>query len=197
MTTPGLLGGSVAILLASRLVPGAFAGTLATARAAMIDGVLTDRRAKALGVAMLARIRYSAGQDDLTRAGRRQHVLVAARDQLVRKGLRVDVPSLLGALAKTVRTDIPRSLLPTLADFARKTDARDVAQAVVEPPLVAHGSNAYGSVLIPDVEAIRAVASGLFSATGTPPAGWPPAAPTPTPDPDKAKEPKPTPLECR
>ena len=50
----GLLAGSIAILLASRLIAGAFAGTLATAQAAMIDGVPPERRANALGLAMVA-----------------------------------------------------------------------------------------------------------------------------------------------
>jgi LCP family protein required for cell wall assembly len=133
-----------------------------------------------------ARIRYSVGQNDFTRAGRQQQVLVAARDQLVRKGLLLDVPALFGALAKTIRTDVPRTLLPRLAELATEIDARDVTQAVVQPPLVSYGQNGYGSVLIPDLAAIRAVADGLFSATGTQPVGWPPVAPSPTPDPAKA-----------
>ncbi len=50
----GLLVGSVLVLFLSRLVAGGFAGTLATAQAAMVDGVPADRRANALGVAMVA-----------------------------------------------------------------------------------------------------------------------------------------------
>ncbi len=50
----GLLAGSIAIIFLSRLIAGGFAGTLATAQAAMIDGVPADRRANALGVAMVA-----------------------------------------------------------------------------------------------------------------------------------------------
>jgi LCP family protein required for cell wall assembly len=145
-----------------------------------------------------ARIRYSAGQNDFTRAGRQQQVLVAARDQVVRKGLLLDVPALFDALKKTIRTDLPQALVPRLAELATDIDARDVTQAVVQPPLVAYGRNAYGSVLIPDLVAIRAVADGLFSATGTEPVGWPPpASPTPTPDPNVAKAPRPTPLVCK
>lgn len=145
-----------------------------------------------------ARIRYSVGQNDFTRASRQQQVLVAARDQVVRKGLLLDVPALFGALGKTIRTDLPQDLAPRLAEFAAGIDARDVTQAVVQPPLVRYGHNAYGSVLIPDLAAIRAVADGLFSATGTKPVGWPPPAnPTPTPDPAQAKAPRPTPLACK
>ncbi len=145
-----------------------------------------------------ARIRYSAGQNDFTRAGRQQQVLIAARDQVARKGLLLDVPALFDALGKTIRTDLPQELAPRLVALATEIDARDVTQAVVQPPLVTYGQNAYGSVLIPDLVAIRAVADGLFSATGTKPVGWPPpASPTPTPDPDVAKAPKPTPLVCK
>ncbi len=144
-----------------------------------------------------ARIRYSLGQNDFTRASRQQQVLVAARDQLVRKGLLLDVPALFGALGKTIRTDLPQSLAPTLAALASEIDARDVTQAVMQPPLVAYGQNGYGSVLFPDLAAIRSVADGLFSATGTPPVAWPPASPTPTPDPNRAKAPRPTPPVCR
>ena len=145
-----------------------------------------------------ARIRYSAGQNDFTRAGRQQQVLIAARDQVARKGLLLDVPALFDALGKTIRTDIPQELAPRLAEFAADIDARDVTQAVVQPPLVAYGHNGYGSVLLPDLVAIRAVADGLFSATGTKPTGWPPPAiPTPTPDTNAAKAPRPTPLVCK
>ena len=145
-----------------------------------------------------ARIRYSAGQNDFTRAGRQQQVLIAARDQVARKGLLLDVPALFDALGKTIRTDIPQELAPRLAEFAADIDARDVTQAVVQPPLVAYGRNAYGSVLVPDLVAIRAVADALFSATGTKPTGWPPPAnPTPTPDTNAAKAPRPTPLVCK
>ncbi len=82
------------------------------------------------------------------------------------------------------------ALLPRLAELATEIDARDVTQAVVQPPLVSYGQNGYGSVLIPDLAAIRTVADGLFSATGTEPVGWPPVAPTPTPDPGEGEGPE-------
>ncbi len=126
-----------------------------------------------------ARIRYSIGQNDFTRAGRQQQVLVAARDAVVRKGLLLDVPALLDALGQTIRTDFPRSLLPQVADLAVGIDAGRVSRAVVQPPLVAYADNEYGSVLLPDLPGILAVANGLFPAPGLTPVGWP--APTPTP----------------
>ncbi|MEI8333048.1 MAG: LCP family protein [Chloroflexota bacterium] len=138
-----------------------------------------------------ARIRYSIGQNDFTRAGRQQQVLVAARDQVVREGLLLDIPRLLDALGSTVRTDIPPELVPRLAEYASGIDQHDVAQAVITWPLVASGMNGYGSVLLPDLAAIRLVADGLFTQPGTAPVGWPAPTPTPTTASGKAKQPPP------
>ena len=139
-----------------------------------------------------ARIRYSLGQNDFTRAGRQQQVLVAARDTTVRKGLLLDVPSLLDALGKTIRTDLPAALVPQVAELATGIDAGRVSQAVVQPPLVAYGTNGFGSVLLPDLPAILDVAKGLFPQPGLTPVGWP--APTPTATPKPGHTPTPTPV---
>jgi LCP family protein required for cell wall assembly len=141
-----------------------------------------------------ARIRYSVGQNDFTRAGRQQQVLVAARDRTVRAGLLLDVPALLDALGRTIRTDLPASLVPQVAELALGIDAGRISQAVVQPPLVAYGQNGFGSVLIPDLPAILAVASGLFPQPGLAPIGWP--APTAAATPIPGRTPTPTPV-CR
>jgi LCP family protein required for cell wall assembly len=141
-----------------------------------------------------ARIRYSMGQNDFTRAGRQQQVLVAARDRTVRAGLLLDMPALLDALGKTIRTDLPAALVPQVAELAIGIDAGRVSQAVVKPPLVAYGQNGFGSVLLPDLTAILAVANGLFPRPGLTPVGWPAPTPTATPGPGRTPKPSPTPV---
>jgi hypothetical protein len=119
-------------------------------------------------------------------------VLVAARDRTARKGLLLDVPALLDALGKTIRTDLPASLVPQVAELAMGIDAGRVSQAVVKPPLVAYGQNGFGSVLLPDLPAILSVANGLFPQPGLTPVGWP--APTPRATPKPGHTPTPTPV---
>ena len=143
-----------------------------------------------------ARIRYSVGQNDFTRAGRQQQVLVAARDRVVREGLLLDFPRLFDALGSTIRTDIPPDLVPRLVEYASRLDQHAVAQAVIAWPLVASGTNGYGSVLLPDLAGIRAVADGLFTEPGVAPVGWPDPTPTPSPTP-RSGQPKQPPPVCR
>ena len=67
-----------------------------------------------------ARIRKSAGESDLTRAARQQQVLVALRNRAVGAGILFSLPSLLDAVGKTVRTDLPQDRLPQLAALAEQ-----------------------------------------------------------------------------
>ena len=125
-----------------------------------------------------ARIRKSPGESDFTRAERQQEVLVAIRNSAVKRNLLFSLTGLLDAVGDTVRTDLPAERLPGLAALAEEIGAANTTRVVLTPPLVAGGSNRYGSVQIPDLRAIRAVAAALFTAPGTPPTPWPAARPT-------------------
>ncbi len=132
-----------------------------------------------------ARIRRSVGQTDFTRQARQQEILLALRSKVVKGGALFSLPSLLDAIGDTVSTDLPPERLPDLAVLAGEIPAKKIVRVVVRFPLVhpaKPGQSKYGAVQLPDVAAILAMATGLFSAPGTPPAAWDPKA-TPLPSP--------------
>ena len=135
-----------------------------------------------------ARIRKGVGETDFTRAGRQQEVIVALRSSVSSGGsLFWRLPTLLDAVANTIRTDVPTARLPELAAIVDEVGAKNVVRVVIGHPLVAAANTKYGSSQVPNLEKIQAVAARLFSAPGTPPVPWP------TPKPTKAPKATPTP----
>ncbi|MEO8570619.1 MAG: LCP family protein [Chloroflexota bacterium] len=135
-----------------------------------------------------ARIRKGAGETDFTRAARQQDVIVALRNRVTSGGgLFWQLPTLLDAVANTIRTDVPTSRLPELAAIVDEVGSGDVVRVVIGHPLVSSANTRFGASLVPNLAAIRAVAAKLFSAPGTPPVPWP------TPNPSKAPKASPTP----
>ncbi len=115
-----------------------------------------------------ARVRKAAGESDFTRAARQQEVLSGIRDRVVKGGFVNDPIGLLRAVGQTVTTNVPRKLLPDLADAATKIGRNGTYRAVIAHPLVASGRNdPRGSVQIPDLKKIRALAADLFPTDGS------------------------------
>jgi len=118
-----------------------------------------------------ARIRKAAGESDFTRAARQQEILSGIRDRMKAGGFLNDPIGLLKALSNTVETNVPRSLVPDLADMATKIGRKQTYRAVITHPLVTPDFDGRGSIQVPDVAAIRKLVAALFPATGTlPPA---------------------------
>jgi polyisoprenyl-teichoic acid--peptidoglycan teichoic acid transferase len=147
---------------------------------------ITKGRHRLDGVNALAyaRVRKVAGESDFTRAARQQEILVALRNR-VSSGttLLFDLPDLLTAAGDTLRTDIPISALPDMVVTFESVETEDIARAVIRHPLVRSESTQFGDGLVPDLDAIRAMAAELFPEPGTPPASWP------TPEPTESTEP--------
>ncbi len=162
-----------------------------------------------------ARVRKAAGESDFTRAARQQEVLSGIRDRVVKGGFINDPIGLLKAVGQTVTTNVPRKLLPDLADAASNIGRDGTYRAVISHPLVGSGNDARGSIQIPDLKKIRALAADLFPTDGSLPkktyavpkgstkaasgsgvsgcAPRPTARPTPKPTPKPTKKPTPTP----
>lgn len=114
-----------------------------------------------------ARIRKASGESDFTRAARQQEVLSGVRDAVV-KGRFLDDPiGLFTALSRSIRTNVPRSMLPDLADWASKVTREDTYRSVITSPLVRSGYDGRGSIQIPDIAGIRELAASLFPPSGT------------------------------
>ena len=129
-----------------------------------------------------ARSRKGLGESDFTRQARQQQILVALRDRAIRSGsLLFQLPDLLDAVGRTVRTDVPAERLPELAAIMQEVDHKDLTSVVIRAPLVKSKSTRYGDSQEPDLTAIAAVAAGLFSEPGTRPTPWPTPKPTKAP----------------
>jgi polyisoprenyl-teichoic acid--peptidoglycan teichoic acid transferase len=118
-----------------------------------------------------ARVRKATGESDFTRAARQQEILSGIRDRVKAGGFLNDPIGLLRAIGDTVSTNIPRSLVPELADVATRVGRKQTYRTVIGHPLVKAGYDARGSIQIPDVAAIRKLVTVLFPETG----GIPPA----------------------
>jgi LCP family protein required for cell wall assembly len=113
-----------------------------------------------------ARIRKATGESDFTRAARQQEILSGIRDAIVHGQFLQDPVGLLDAIGRTISTNVPRSMLPDLATWAAEVGRGDTYRAVITHPLVKSGFDVRGSIQIPDVPAIRALAASLFGAPG-------------------------------
>ena len=95
---------------------------------------------------------------------------VALRDKVTSGGnLLFQLPDLLDAVGRTIRSDVPVDKLPALAAIMEEISHRNVVSTVIRYPLVHPKSTRYGDSQEPDLAAIRAVAAGFFSPPGTPP----------------------------
>jgi anionic cell wall polymer biosynthesis LytR-Cps2A-Psr (LCP) family protein len=156
-----------------------------------------------------ARVRKASGESDFTRATRQQEVLSGVRDAVVHGDFLADPVGFMRAMGKTVETNIPRKLVPMLADAARKVTRGRTYRYVVK--YLESGYDSRGYILVPDVKRIRALSKRLFTEPGTLPDEFfrvpavmkktggsgvsscaPAATPRPTPKPTKKPTPKPT-----
>ena len=160
-----------------------------------------------------ARVRKAAGESDFTRAARQQELLSGVRDRVNAGGFLNDPIGLMRALGATVETNIPRALVPELAEAATKIGRKQTYRAVIGSGLVHSALDGRGSVQLPDIAGIRRLAATLFPEPGTLPvaryqvptssggtrgsgvsncADAPRATPRPTPRPTTKLTPKPS-----
>ena len=165
-----------------------------------------------------ARVRKASGESDFTRQARQQEIISGVRDAVVKGGFLGDPIGFLKAIGRTVATNVPRDVIVPLAEVAQRVDRAKTYRAVVTHPLVRPGYDVRGSIQLPDVTGIRALAAQLFPLPGTLPAAVfavppatasrasgsgvsaclpaatprPTAKPTPKPRPTSAASPSPT-----
>ncbi len=157
-----------------------------------------------------ARVRKAAGESDFTRAGRQQEVIAALRDRIVKGGLLENPGKFLKGIGQTIQTNVKPGVIADYIDVASKVGRKDTFRVVINHPLVRSGYDERGSIQLPNLKRIRALAAGLFTEPGVRPVGYPtmPAAgsgptrsasssstcgikPTPKPTPKPTAKPKP------
>ena len=126
------------------------------------------------GLAALAyaRIRHSAGESDFTRAARQGDIIIAARDRIVQGGFLNDPIGLIQSLGQLGKTNLDPNVIAQYVGYATSIQRDHIYRQVIQYPLV-HGAIAdpRGSVLIPRMDLIRALAAEAFPAAGTLPTG--------------------------
>jgi anionic cell wall polymer biosynthesis LytR-Cps2A-Psr (LCP) family protein len=118
------------------------------------------RRLNAEQALCYARHRYT--DSDYARAGRHQELLLALRDQFLRK--RIRLPALVDKL-DSLRTDVPMRDLAAFADLVRRSRRAEVQQVVLSPPAYttfAGVAGPRGWISIPNVGVIQATVAELL-----------------------------------
>ncbi len=117
-----------------------------------------------------ARVRKASGESDFTRQARQQEIISGVRDAVVKGGFLGDPIGFLKAIGQTVETNVPRDAVVPLAAVAQRVGRAKTYRAVVTSPLVTLGFDVRGSIQLPDLKGIRALAAELFPKPGTLPA---------------------------
>ncbi|MCI0581422.1 MAG: LCP family protein [Chloroflexi bacterium] len=120
------------------------------------------------GAEALVYARSRHGSTDFDRGARQQRVLLSLRQQTDIAGILPRIDQLAGALAASVRTDIPRELLPQLLGLAARVDTPDVRSYIFTPPFyqteIRSDPNHGGQyVIVPKLDRIRAAVRDAFT----------------------------------
>jgi LCP family protein required for cell wall assembly len=112
------------------------------------------------------RSRKGIGDNDFTRADRQQQLLEALRAKLTAANLLLALPGLLDAVKNAVATDVPSERIAELAQAVQDADMSQLRRIVLQPPefMTADPSSSAGYILIPNLDAIRAIGEELLAA---------------------------------
>jgi polyisoprenyl-teichoic acid--peptidoglycan teichoic acid transferase len=119
-----------------------------------------------------ARVRKAAGESDFTRAARQQEVIGALRDKIVKGAFLENPGKFLKSLGQTVQTNIKPSFIADWIGVASAVGRKDVFRDVIAHPLVKGAYDERGSIQVPNLSKIRALAKRLFTPVGVRPEGF-------------------------
>ncbi len=116
------------------------------------------------GAEALVYARSRHGSTDFDRGARQQRVLLSLRQQTDVARVLPHIDELAAALASSVRTDIPREILPQLFGLAQDITARSLRSYIFTPPFyqTEHLSSPRGYIIVPKVDRIRAAVQNAF-----------------------------------
>jgi hypothetical protein len=103
---------------------------------------------------------------DFERAARQQRVLVSLREQLDIGEALKNIDVLAGAIETSVKTDIPRELVPNLLGLADKIGSRSIRSVIFTPPFYQTeclNCPPRGYIIQPKVARIRAAVADAFN----------------------------------
>ena len=117
------------------------------------------------GAQALVYARSRHGSTDFDRGARQQRVLLSLRQQTDVARVLPKVDQLAGALAASLRTDIPRELLPQLMGLAAQVDTPDIRSYIFTPKVYQSEflQSTRGYIIVPKVDRIRAAVRDAFT----------------------------------
>ena len=117
------------------------------------------------GSQALQYVRSRHGSSDFDRGARQQRLLVALRRQVNVGAILPQVDALAAAIGNTIRTDIPRELVPQLLGLADKIDAGTIRSVIFTPPYyqTEDTNSSRGYIIIPRIDRIRAAVKQAFT----------------------------------
>jgi LCP family protein required for cell wall assembly len=117
------------------------------------------------GSQALAYSRSRHESSDFDRGARQQRVLVSLRRQTDIAQILPSLDSLTAALKQSVRTDIPRELVPQLLSLASGIDVRNIGSVIFTPPFYQKESldPVRGYIIVPNIARIRQAVKDAFT----------------------------------
>jgi LCP family protein required for cell wall assembly len=117
------------------------------------------------GAEALAYARSRKSTSDFERSARQQRVIVSLRRQLDIGQVLRNINPLAEAIGQSLRTDIPRELVPQLLGLADRVDTRSIRSVIFTPPFYQEEflSSPRGYIIVPRVERIRAAIAEAFN----------------------------------
>jgi len=114
-----------------------------------------------------ARSRHTSS--DFDRGARQQRVLVSLREQTNIGTVLPVIDQLAAVLQNSVRTDIPRALVPQLLQVANGIDARSIRSVIFTPPFYQTEflNSPRGYIIVPRIDRIRAAVRDAFNVDPT------------------------------
>jgi LCP family protein required for cell wall assembly len=111
-----------------------------------------------------ARSRHTS--TDFDRGARQQRLLVSLRRQTDIAQVLPSINALTDALKQSIRTDIPRELVPQLLGLAQRIDSHAIRSVIFTPPFYQHeclNCPPRGYIIVPNVARIRAAVKEAFT----------------------------------
>ena len=117
------------------------------------------------GAEALAYARSRKSTSDFERGARQQRLIVSLRRQLDVGQVLRNINPLAEAIGQSLRTDIPRELVPQLLGLADRIDTRSIRSVIFTPPFYQQEflNSPRGYIIVPRVERIRAAVAEAFN----------------------------------
>ena len=118
------------------------------------------------GAEALEYARSRKSTSDFERGARQQRLIVSLRQQLDIGSVLQNINPLAAAIGQSLRTDIPRELVPQLLGLAEKVDTRSIRSVIFIPPFYqteCFNCPPRGYIIQPQVARIRAAVADAFN----------------------------------